>query len=71
MLYSSARVRTDLEKVLNFDLGPRKLLDFEKSAFCPVIVMEFRKIVLENMNLSLKNIKYIEPFRSMGCGKKC
>ena len=40
-----------------FYLGPGKLLDFEKSAFCPGIVLEFCKIILENMNLSLKNIK--------------
>ena len=44
-------------KVLEFDLGPGKL-EFEKSAFCPGIVLEFCKIILEKMNLSLKNIKY-------------
>ena len=33
-----------------FDLGPGKLLEFEKSAFCPGIVLEFCKIILENMN---------------------
>ena len=32
-------------------------LVLEKSAFCPGIVLEFCKIILENMNLSLKNIK--------------
>ena len=32
------------------DIGPGKLLEFEKSAFCPGIVLEFRKINLENMN---------------------
>ena len=37
-------------KVLELDLGPGKLLEFEKSAFCPGIVMEFCKIILENMN---------------------
>ena len=28
-------------KVLEFDLGPGKLLEFENSAFCPGIVLEF------------------------------
>ena len=37
-------------KVLEFDLGPGKLLKFEKSAFCPGIVLEFCKIILKNMN---------------------
>ena len=36
-------------KVFEFDLGPGKLLEFEKSAFCPGIV-KFCKIILENMN---------------------
>ena len=45
-------------KVLEFDLGPGKLLESEKSAFCPGIVLEFCKIILENMNWSLINIKY-------------
>ena len=31
-------------------LGPGKLLEFERSAFCPGIVLEFCKIILENMN---------------------
>ena len=39
------------------DPGPGKLQEFEKSAFCPGIVLEFCKIILENMNSSLKNIK--------------
>ena len=47
MMTCSYRVRTDLEK---FDLGPGKLLEFQKSAFCPGIVLEFCKIILENMN---------------------
>ena len=34
----------------NFYLGPGKLLKFEKSAFCPGTVLEFCKIILENMN---------------------
>ena len=37
-------------KVLEFDCGPGKLLEFENSVFCPGIVLEFCKIVLENMN---------------------
>ena len=37
-------------KVLEFDLGSKKILEFEKSAFCPGIVLEFCKIILENMN---------------------
>ena len=45
-----ARVRTDLGKVLEFDLGPGKLLEFEQSAFCPGIVLEFCKIILESLN---------------------
>ena len=32
-------------------------LVLEKSAFCPGIVLEFCKIILENMNSSLKNKK--------------
>ena len=38
-------------------------LVLEKSAFCPGIVLEFCKIILENMNKSLKNIK-IQPVLS-------
>ena len=41
-------------KVLEFYLGPGKLLEFVKSASCPGLVLEFCKIFLENMNLSLK-----------------
>ena len=37
-------------KVLEFVLGPGKLMEFENSAFCPGIVLEFCKIILENMN---------------------
>ena len=33
-----------------FYLGPGNLLEFEKSAFCPGIVLEFCKIILENIN---------------------
>ena len=43
-------VRTDLEKI---DIGPGKLLEFEKVPF----VLQFCKIILENMKLFLKNIK--------------
>ena len=34
--------------------------NLKKSAFCPGIVLEFCKIILENMNQSLKNIKKIQ-----------
>ena len=33
-------------KVLEFDIGPGKLLEFEKSAFSPGIVLEFQKNIL-------------------------
>ena len=45
-------------KVLEIGLGPGKLLEFEKRVLCPRIGLEFCKIILENMNESLKNIKY-------------
>ena len=35
------------EKVLEFDLGPGKLLELEKSVF---FVLEFCTVILENMN---------------------
>ena len=37
-------------KVLEFDLGPGKLLEFEKNVFFPGIVLKLCKIMLENMN---------------------
>ena len=37
-------------KTPGFDLGPGKLLEFEKRVFCPGIVLEFCKITLENMS---------------------
>ena len=43
------RVCTDLEKSLNLTLVLENL-EFEKSIFCPGIVLEFCKIILENMN---------------------
>ena len=49
-------------KDLEFDLGPGKLLEFQNSAICPGIVLEFCKIVLENLKLSLKIIKYTDSF---------
>ena len=56
------QARTDLEK---FGLGPGK------SAVCHGIVLEFCKIILENMNKSLKKYKNTTcPFRFMGCAKK-
>ena len=47
MRHALTWVRTDPQK---FDLGPGKLLELETNAFCPGIVLEFRKIILENMN---------------------
>ena len=49
-------------KVVEFDLGPGKLLEFQNSAFCTGIVLEFCKIALENVKLSLKIIKYTDSF---------
>ena len=49
-------------KVLEFDLGPGKLLEFQNSVICPEIVLEFCKIALENVKLSLKIIKYTDSF---------
>ena len=43
-------------KVLEFDLGPGKLLEFLKTAICPGIVLEFCKILLENYYRSLKTM---------------
>ena len=45
-------------KVLEFYLGPGKLLEFQNSAICPGIVLEFRKIALENGKLSLKIMNF-------------
>ena len=53
-------------KVLEFDLGPGKLLEFQNSAICPGIVLEFCKIALENVKLSLKIIKYTDSFPFFG-----
>ena len=49
-------------KVLEFDHGPGKFLEFQNSAICPGIVLEFGKIALENVKLSLKIIKYTDSF---------
>ena len=49
-------------KVLEIDLGPGKLLEFENSAICPGIVLEFCKIAIETVKLSLKVIKHINSF---------
>ena len=53
-------------KVLEFDLGPGKLLEFQNSAICPGIVLEFCKIVLENVKLSLKIVNASILFHSFG-----
>ena len=50
-------------KVLEIDLGPGKLLEFENSAICPGIVLEFCKIAIETVKLSLKVIKHIDSFQ--------
>ena len=52
-------------KVLEFDLGPGKLLEFENSAFCSGNVLEFCKIALETSEIALKIIKYINSFGFM------
>ena len=57
-------------KVFEFDLGPGKLLEFQNSAICPGIVLEFCKIALENVKLSLKIIKYTDSFGFMRCVKE-
>ena len=49
-------------KILEFDLGPGKLLEFQNSAICPRIVLEFCKIALENVKFSLKIVKYTDSF---------
>ena len=49
-------------KVLEFDLGPGKLWEFQNSAICHGIVLKFCKIALENVKLSLKIIKYTNSF---------
>ena len=49
-------------KVLEFYLGPGKLLEFQNSTICPGNVLEFCKIVLENVKLPLKIIKYTDSF---------
>ena len=41
-------------KVIEFDLGPGKLPEFQNSVICPGIVLEFCKIALENEKLYLK-----------------
>ena len=50
-LKQAQRIRTYLEKSLNLTSWSWKLLEFEKSAFCPGIVLEVCKIILENMNV--------------------
>ena len=48
-------------KILELDLGPGKLLEFENSAFCPGNVLEFCKIALET-EIILENIKIHQFF---------
>ena len=60
-------------KVLEFDLGPGKLLEFQNSAICPGIVLEFCKFALENVKLSLKIVNAPILFHSFGfmrCAKE-
>ena len=52
------RVRTDLEKSLNLTLILENSWNFKIVAF----VLEFCKIALENVKLSLKIIKYTDSF---------
>ena len=51
------------EKALEIDRGPGKLLEFENSTIFPGIVLEFCKIAIETVKLSLKVIKHINSFR--------
>ena len=53
------RVHTDLEKSLNLTLVLENSWNLKKVPF----VLEFCKIALENVKLSLKIIKYIYSFR--------
>ena len=58
-------------KVLEFELGPGKLLEFEKSAFCPGIVLEFCKIILENIyKLVLEKYKIQQVLSDLWDNKK-
>ena len=41
-------------KILEFDIGLGKLIEFVESAICPGIVLEFCRILLENNDRSLK-----------------
>ena len=69
---SVQRVGTDLEKSLKLTLVLENSWNLKKKAFCPGIVQEFCEIILENINESLKNIKYNESFRIYGMHKeKC
>ena len=52
-------------KVLEIYLGPGNLLEFENSAICPGIVLEFCKIAIETVKLFLKIIKHINSFGFM------
>ena len=61
-------------KVLKFDLGPGKLLEFRNSAICPRIVREFCKIALENVKIVLENTEihqfFYHSFGFMPCAKE-
>ena len=58
-------------KVLEFDLVLDNSWNLKKCAFCPGIVLEFCKTILENMHKSLKNTKNTtSPFRFIGCARK-
>ena len=50
MAYNMRHALTGFAQTWKIDLGHGKLLEFGKSAFCPGIVLEFCKIILENMN---------------------
>ena len=43
-------------KFLEFDLGPGKPLEFQNSATCPGIVLQFCKIALENVKSILLDL---------------
>ena len=54
----NCRVRTDLEKFLNLTLVLENSWNLKKVSFG----LESCKIILENMNWSLKNLKYNKSF---------
>ena len=50
MAYNMRHALTGFAQNWKVHLGPGKLLEFEKRAFCHGIVLEICKIIVENMN---------------------